>query len=185
MGLVLPAMIGLIYFVTDTFFYSLGYMYAFFAIFNLIWTTVFLEMWKRKCNAMAFNWGTYGTVKFEEARPEFVGQITVNPVTQRREPSYPKSKRQMKMFGVSVPVVLVFLVIAFFIMLASFWFEDWLKARFDITTTLGRMLMLAPSSLYAVVIIIMNSFYRKIAAHLNDWGKYIAFIHCMQQVMSR
>lgn len=29
-----------------------------FAILNLLWGTVFLEVWKRRCSEISFNWGT-------------------------------------------------------------------------------------------------------------------------------
>ena len=61
-ALILPAAVGLIYFLLETFVGHLPHGYAFFAIFNLFWTTLFLEAWKRKCNAKAFHWGTYGEI---------------------------------------------------------------------------------------------------------------------------
>lgn len=170
--LFLPAAVGLIYFLLDTFVGHLPHGYAFFAIFNLFWTTLFLEAWKRKCNAKAFNWGTYGLVKFEEPRAEYHGPIRINPVTGRREPHYPESKRAYKKYLVSAPVVVVFLCLAFLMMLNFFWFEDFLKTKVDVSTTLGGFVMLVPSILYAVVIIIVNSIYRKIASFLNDWENH-------------
>lgn len=31
---------------------------VFFCVFNLLWVTVFLEVWKRKCSELAYVWGT-------------------------------------------------------------------------------------------------------------------------------
>lgn len=59
-ALFLPAAFGLLYFLLDTFVGHLPHGYAIFAIFNLFWTTLFLEFWKRKCSSKAFRWGTYG-----------------------------------------------------------------------------------------------------------------------------
>ncbi|XP_071496822.1 anoctamin-10-like [Diadema antillarum] len=171
-ALFLPAAVGLVYFLLDTFVGHLPHGYAFFAIFNLLWTTIFLEAWKRKCNVMAFKWGTYGMVKFEEPRAEYHGAITTNPVTGRREPHYPESKRNYKKYGVSAPIIMVFLCLAFLMMLAFFWFEDYLMTKVDAKTTVGGLVLLIPSILYAVVIIIINSIYRKIASFLNDWENH-------------
>ena len=59
-ALLLPAGVGLFYYLYYTFFGKSSHGYAVFAIFNLIWTTLFLESWKRKCATMAYHWGTYG-----------------------------------------------------------------------------------------------------------------------------
>ncbi|XP_003726602.1 anoctamin-10 isoform X1 [Strongylocentrotus purpuratus] len=171
-ALFLPAAFGLLYFLLDTFVGHLPHGYAIFAIFNLFWTTVFLEFWKRKCSSKAFRWGTYGKVKFEEPRAEYHGPIGTNPVTGRREPRYPASKRFYKKYCVSAPIILVFLCLAFLMMLGFFWFEDYLKTKVDVTTTVGGLVLLVPSVLYAVVIIIVNSIYRKIASFLNDWENH-------------
>ncbi|XP_063951200.1 anoctamin-10-like [Lytechinus pictus] len=171
-ALFLPAAFGLIYFLLDTFVGHLPHGYAIFAIFNLFWTTLFLEFWKRKCSSKAFRWGTYGMVKFEEPRAEYHGPIGTNPVTGRREPRYPESKRFYKKYCVSAPIILVFLCLAFLMMLGFFWFEDYLKTKVDVNTTVGGLVLLLPSVLYAVVIIIVNSFYRKIASFLNDWENH-------------
>ena len=32
-----------------------------FAILNLMWATVFLEAWKRRCSEISFKWGTLKT----------------------------------------------------------------------------------------------------------------------------
>ena len=38
---------------------------AWFAVLNLIWTTVFLEIWKRECSSLSFQWGTLSRNKGE------------------------------------------------------------------------------------------------------------------------
>ena len=170
-ALVLPAAVGLIYYLFFTFWGPPSHGYAVFAIFNLIWTTLFLEAWKRKCAAMAYSWGTYGMVKFEEPRPQFYGPLHRNPVTGREEPHYPKWKRSLKKVGVSVPVIVVFLLVSFAIMLGSFTCEDYVKLRMDITKMPGQAAFLLPSMVYAVTIVIINKFYRQLASFLNDWGE--------------
>ena len=32
--------------------------YVLFSIFNVIWATIYLEMWKRKSAELAYRWGT-------------------------------------------------------------------------------------------------------------------------------
>ncbi|XP_072051676.1 anoctamin-10-like, partial [Amphiura filiformis] len=171
-ALFLPAGVGLFYYLYYTFFGKSSHGYAVFAIFNLIWTTLFLESWKRKCATMAYHWGTYGMVKFEEARAEFVGVLTINAVTGRKEPYYPKWKRQLKKYAVSAPIIFVILVMAFFVMLASFKCEDYIMERYDVKTTTGSIMFSLPSCVYAVVILVTNGFYRNLAKWLNDWENH-------------
>ncbi|XP_022082419.1 anoctamin-10-like isoform X2 [Acanthaster planci] len=171
-ALVLPAVVGLLSYLLAAFLGPPSHGYALFAIFNLLWTTLFLEAWKRKCAGMAYSWGTYGMVKFEEPRPQFYGPLHRNPITGREEPHYPKWKRNMKKFGVSLPVILGFLVVAFGIMLASFTCEDYIKARMDITKMPGSVVFLLPSMIYAVAIVVINKFYRQLASYLNDWENH-------------
>lgn len=40
---------------------------AWFAALNLIWTTIFLEIWKRKCCTISFEWGTLSRNKGERS----------------------------------------------------------------------------------------------------------------------
>ncbi|XP_033625980.1 anoctamin-10-like [Asterias rubens] len=170
-ALVLPASVGLLYYLI-TFWGPPSHGYAVFAVFNLIWTTLFLEAWKRKCSAMAYSWGTYGMVKFEEPRPQFYGPLHRNPITGREEPSYPKWKRVLKKVGVSIPVIIFFLLVSFAIMLGSFTCEDYIKGKMDITKMPGQGLFLLPSMVYAVTIVIINKFYRQLASFLNDWENH-------------
>lgn len=47
--------------------------YVIFASFNLIWSTVILEVWKRGCANMTYRWGTLVMKRqFEEPRPGFM-----------------------------------------------------------------------------------------------------------------
>lgn len=67
-ALIPPALIGLIYFLTS---WENINKHTFFAGFNLIWVTVFLEAWKRYSNELAYNWGTINTQTVEEPRTAF------------------------------------------------------------------------------------------------------------------
>lgn len=44
-----------------------------FAIFNVVWATLFLEEWKRRGAEFAYKWGTLDTPaeSIEEPRPQF------------------------------------------------------------------------------------------------------------------
>lgn len=44
-----------------------------FALFNVVWATLFLERWKRRGAELAYKWGTLDTPSesLEEPRPQF------------------------------------------------------------------------------------------------------------------
>lgn len=53
-------------------------------------------MWKRKCNELAFTWGTIGMTSLDEPRPNFRGQMGIDAVTGRTMPQYPRWKTNVK-----------------------------------------------------------------------------------------
>ena len=170
-ALVPPALLGFIVYITS-FSNVTGRIVV--AVFNLVWATVFLEVWKRQAATLAYNWGTIHTEKFEEARAAYHGELGMNKITGRLEPKYPKWKRALKFYGCSVPAVLFCLYVAFAVMLVYFWIEGhaiaWSKEHPGIG---GMIVMNLPSVVYAIIIIIMNAIYRKIAKALTDWGECV------------
>ncbi|XP_077868083.1 anoctamin-10-like [Saccoglossus kowalevskii] len=172
MSLIVPALFGLFYYVYHSFLDKKETNFTAFAIFNLVWSTLFLEAWKRKCAAITYHWGTYGMVKFEEPRPNFVGTVGRNRITNRVELTYPKWKRSLKKYLVSLPVILMFLFIAIVVMLGYFWFEKWIQEKMDVESYTGQLMQFVPSSLYAVIIVIMNAIYRIVATLLNNWENH-------------
>lgn len=74
------------------------------------------------------------------------------------------------MYAVSIPIVFVCLIAAFFIMLVSFWAEDFCKKSEEYLPYI-----MLPSIIYSVVVLIMNAYYRKLATCLTEWGKLIIY----------
>lgn len=68
------------------------------------------------------------------------------------------------MYCVSMPIVFLCMLGAFFVMLISFWIEDYLK---QIGSTWALHI---PSILYTALVYIMNVYYRKLANFLTEWG---------------
>lgn len=80
------------------------------AVFSMLWSTVVMEMWKRRSSTLSYRWGTLHLAeRFAEPRPGFHGDVGVNPVTGRMEPLFPEWQRDLRMALVSVPVVGLFL----------------------------------------------------------------------------
>uniref|UniRef100_A0A8C1I3P6 Anoctamin n=1 Tax=Cyprinus carpio carpio TaxID=630221 RepID=A0A8C1I3P6_CYPCA len=169
-ALVPMALIGIPYYLFDWEDYD---KYVLFAVFNLVWSTVFLEVWKRCSATFAYGWGTLSRKKaFEEPRAGFHGALGFNPITGREEPVYPSSKRQLRIYLVSVPFVLLCLYLSFYVMMVYFDMENWAISVYNENPNFGTgILLFVPSIIYAVVIEIMNLLYRYAAEFLTNWGE--------------
>ncbi|XP_061633629.1 anoctamin-10 isoform X4 [Phyllopteryx taeniolatus] len=171
MALVPLALIGMLYCQFDWENYD---KYVFFAVFNLIWCTVILELWKRCSASLAYHWGTLSRKKvFEEPRPGFHGILGFNPVTGREEPLYPKAKRQLRIYLVSLPFVLLCLYLSLYVMMIYFQMEGWALMLHDRDPTFWtKILLFIPGIIYAVVIEVMNLIYRYVAEFLTEWENH-------------
>nr|XP_057912770.1 anoctamin-10 [Doryrhamphus excisus]XP_057912771.1 anoctamin-10 [Doryrhamphus excisus]XP_057912772.1 anoctamin-10 [Doryrhamphus excisus] len=171
LALVPMALLGLLYYLFDWDDYG---KYVFFAVFNLIWCTVVLQLWKRYSASLAYHWGTLSRKKvFEEPRPGFHGVLGFNPVTGREEPLYPNSKRQLRVYLVSLPFVLLSLYLALCVMMVYFQMEGWALLVHDREQGfLTGILVYIPSIIYAVVITVMNALYRYAAEFLTEWENH-------------
>lgn len=152
--------------------------YVMFATFNLLWSTVILEVWKRICAVMTYRWGTLLMKRqFEEPRPGFHGVLGINPVTGREEPVYSSIKRQLRIYLVSVPFVCLCLYFSLYVMMIYFDLEQWaLDYHEENKSHFSSLMLYVPSIIYAVVIEIMNRIYRYAAEFLTSWGKKVAYI---------
>ncbi|KAJ8415704.1 hypothetical protein AAFF_G00402610 [Aldrovandia affinis] len=165
------AFIGIPYYLFDWEDYD---KYVVFAVFNLVWCTVILEAWKRCSASLAYGWGTLSRKKaFEEPRPGFHGTLGLNPVTGREEPVYPNARRQLRIYLVSVPFVLLCLYLSLYVMMVYFRLEVWaLQLHDDEPTAWTSLLLFVPSIIYAVVIEAMNRLYRYVAEFLTEWENH-------------
>ncbi|XP_067888676.1 anoctamin-10 [Heterodontus francisci] len=145
-----------------------------FATFNLVWSTIVLEVWKRWCAKLAYKWGTLTMKKtFEEPRPGFHGKLGVNPATGRKEPTYPHYKRQLRIYLVSVPFVCLSLYVCLLVMMVYFHMEEQALAYDkEAETVFSSVLLYLPSVIYALVIEIMNRIYRQAAEYLTSWENH-------------
>ena len=173
LALVPPAVLG----VVATFFnYDVFTQIAFCAM-NLIWATLFLEMWKRYAASLAYKWGSLGDAKFEPARAEYYGTLGTNPVTGRLELTYPKKKRMLMFYFVTLPILITCLFFAVSVMLMYFNIQEAVNEyHFIEDTCFSNFLLRVPSPIYATIICVMNIGYRKLAQVLNDLGQFIAYI---------
>lgn len=93
-------------------------------------------------------------------------------MTGRQEPLYPNAKRQLRVYLVSLPFVLLCLYLSLYVMMIYFLMEGWALSVHDAEPTFWTgILCFIPSVLYAVVIEIMNLIYRYAAEFLTEWGE--------------
>lgn len=148
-----------------------------FAILNLVWGTVFLEAWKRRCSEISFRWGTLksgiGTEEVEEPRPAYWGEKRTSPITGQTEYYYPPWKRKIKTYCVSYPIVFFCLKIATVVMLLNFKFLDAVEARYnDVGGIFASIMLSLPSIVYAIAIAVLNNLYHQLATFLTEWENH-------------
>lgn len=144
-----------------------------FAILNLIWGTVFLEAWKRRCAEISFKWGTLTSgmtsEQDEEPRPQYLGTKRLSPITGEMEHYYPSWKRNLKVYCVSYPIVVLCMILATMTMLLNFKFLHSMEARYSNAKGIVASVMLSlPSVAYAVAIAVLNNLYHQLATFLTE-----------------
>ena len=141
-------------------------------VFNLIWLTVFLEMWKRRTAELAYRWGTINLELVEDPRPEYYGVPGHDPITGRIQPQYSKTACLMKVYFVSGPILIFMLLLLFGTMLQFLEYDSHIKSFVsDDDSRIIRLIKLQlPSTCYVVVIMLFTSVYRLLAVKLTNWG---------------
>ncbi|KAF7995991.1 hypothetical protein HCN44_008746 [Aphidius gifuensis] len=175
MCLVVPTALGVIYWVG-----IIGrnqeledVVYVLFSTFNLIWTIVYLETWKRKIAELTYKWGTLEKRDgiLMKPRPLNEGTCEISPFTKGLRHTYPNLARNAIRCCITLPTTAVFLFFVFIVMILSFRIQD----RWDeYLKVAGYELWLSyiPKVLLAMMIALMDEAYLKIAIRLNDLENY-------------
>ncbi|XP_068853147.1 anoctamin-8 [Aphelocoma coerulescens] len=170
-AMVYPAVFGsILYTFTDSDQTSQDISCVVFAIFNVIWATLFLEEWKRRGAEFAYKWGTLDTPaeSIEEPRPQFRGMKRISPVTSAEEFYYPPWKRLLFQSLVSLPVCLACLCLVFLLMLGCFQLQELVLS----IPELPRILRFLPKIILALIVTACDELYKKVALWLNDMENY-------------
>uniref|UniRef100_A0A8C6USC6 Anoctamin n=1 Tax=Neogobius melanostomus TaxID=47308 RepID=A0A8C6USC6_9GOBI len=140
------------------------------AVFSMIWSTVFMELWKRRSASLSYRWGTLHLAeRFAEPRPGFHGNLGVNPVTGRVEPLFPEWQRDLRMALVSVPVVGLFLGLVIVGMLVFYWGEAQVKQiHQDWDSMWTQALLFLPSVLHIAYTNMLATVYMTVAQALTE-----------------
>ncbi|XP_033489932.2 anoctamin-10 [Epinephelus lanceolatus] len=144
------------------------------AVFSMLWSTVVMELWKRRSSSLSYRWGTLHLAeRFAEPRPGFHGDLGVNPVTGRVEPLFPEWKRDLRMALVSVPVVGLFLGLVILGMIGFYWGEAQVQQlNTDWDSLLSQTLIYMPSVLHIVYTNMLATVYRTVALSLTEFENH-------------
>ncbi|XP_051884146.1 anoctamin-10 isoform X2 [Pristis pectinata] len=144
-----------------------------FSVFNIIWSTVIMELWKRHSFVLAYTWGTLQmNSQFEEPRMGYKGPMGTNPITHRRQPYYPTWKRKVKIWLVSVPVLCLFLAFSLYGMFIFLRLEAWVKALYSENEDCWGCMLYIPGILHTLCITALNVCYKEIAEVLTEWENH-------------
>ncbi|XP_061831836.1 anoctamin-8 [Nerophis lumbriciformis] len=141
-----------------------------FALFNVVWATLFLERWKRRGAELAYKWGTLDppAESLEEPRPQFRGVKRCSPVTGCEEFYYPPWRRRVFRWLVSLPICLLCLCFVFLVMLICFELQEFVMGIKE----MPRLARFIPKIMLAITVTACDEVYRKIACWLNDMENY-------------
>lgn len=140
-----------------------GERQVFFCCFYVVWSVVFLEIWKRKCSKAAYSYGTLSLTNMEIPRPDYYGKLGKDPITGKMTPQYPIWKTMCQVYLVSVPVILCCIVGAAFMTICQFWYEDSLIEKYGYES----YIVLVPSICQSVFVAILTVFYDRFATYLT------------------
>ncbi|XP_006810074.1 anoctamin-8-like [Neolamprologus brichardi] len=140
-----------------------------FALFNVVWATLFLERWKRRGAELAYKWGTLDAPaeSLEEPRPQFRGIKRCSPITGCEEFYYPPWRRRLFRWLVSLPICILCLCFVFLVMLICFELQEFVMGIKE----MPRLARFIPKIMLAITVTACDEVYRKIACWLNDMGE--------------
>uniref|UniRef100_A0A915I863 Anoctamin n=1 Tax=Romanomermis culicivorax TaxID=13658 RepID=A0A915I863_ROMCU len=171
-----PAFFGLVFwlFLMGDHQLSQDVCYVAFALFNIVWASIYLEWWKRVQAEYAYRWGTLGMESefLAEPRPLHRGDLHISPITGRLEPYYPDWKRRMIRYFFSFPVTFLCLLLFFFVMLFIFQVQEVTDKYFYESTIVLNWIVFVPKLSLAVAIFVAAELYSKFALWLNDLENY-------------
>lgn len=198
--LIVPAVLGVILFIFQVRDGTLDHpLVPVYSLFIALWSTLFLEFWRRRNVELAQRWGVLGYEREEVKRPQFSGEFRPNAITGEIEKYYPTYRRVLK-YLVSTSFVMGGLTLVAYLMVYIFSTRDELVesltakqvagANGTVTVEsgtasldLGDMLtytdreefwiaLSLPSALYGLMIPVMDFLFHWVAVKLNMWENH-------------
>ncbi|KAL7692429.1 putative anoctamin [Plasmopara halstedii] len=148
-----------------------GYFLVAFAIFVVIWSSMFSEFWKRKNGLLGSLWGCHALYEGLHYRPQFRGIKSYNSITDVEELTYENRAKRHRWFAVSVTVVTIMVGIVIIALVGLFVLKHLINdgdTSSNIDIKFRTPLTLAVTVGNAIQILILNMIYRLVARKLND-----------------
>ncbi|RLN26609.1 hypothetical protein BBJ28_00017546, partial [Nothophytophthora sp. Chile5] len=150
-----------------------SYILIAFAIFVVLWSSLFSEIWKRKNGLLGALWGLHGFEEVSHYRPQFRGTKSYDPITDVEEMTYESRAKRHRWFVVSVIVMTVMVGIVLVALFGLFVLKYWINntdnlQKKNIDTKYQESLTLSVTVGNAIQIIVLNMIYRRVAKQLND-----------------
>ncbi|CAI5733837.1 unnamed protein product [Hyaloperonospora brassicae] len=177
--LIFPAIAGIITFVyvearqavTGT--NEQGYILIAFAVFVVVWSSLFSELWKRKNGLLDSLWGLSGLQESFRYRPQFRGTKSYHPVTDAEEVTFESKTKRRRAFVVSVLVVTLMVGIVVVALFGLFVLKHWINStdrseKPNVSAEYRTTLTFGVTAANAIQILVLNMVYRTVARKLND-----------------
>ncbi|XP_023291245.2 anoctamin-10 [Lucilia cuprina] len=156
-ALIFPVLFGLLQ-------YIWRFNYSLVCGFYVIWTTIFLELWKRKCAGYSYRWGTIEMTSLDKPRTNYKGVLKPDPITGKMTMQYPMRYTYLQMYLVSYPVVGLCVIASAYFALYQFQIEAEVLADFGPDS----WLLYVPVIVQSILIAIFSWAYEKLATFLTD-----------------
>ncbi|KAG0282987.1 Anoctamin-7, partial [Linnemannia gamsii] len=135
-----------------------------FALFMSMWSTIYIEFWKRANQYYAFHWNMNDYERVELPRTEFrATKVRFSPVTGKRELYYPVYWKALRLIASSIAVIIAVLVVigsVACLMIFKAWCRHHLGGPYAT--------IVATAMLNLVVIIILGEIWCRVAEWLTD-----------------
>ncbi|GAB9469453.1 hypothetical protein Gpo141_00006732 [Globisporangium polare] len=150
-----------------------GYILIAFAVFIVIWSSVFAEVWKRKNGLFNSLWGLHGFHRSFRYRAQFRGTKSYNPITDAEEMTYESKAKRRRAFLISMVVVLMMVCIVCVALFALFLLKHAINEqdtykKYKVDAKYRSSMTMGVTGLNAIQILILNTVYRGVAKKLND-----------------
>jgi anoctamin-10/anoctamin-7 len=145
----------------------------FFGLFMCLWSTFFLEFWKRRNATLAMEWGMTEFEEEEQDRPQFEGELVPSPINGEMI-KRPDPKRQLQRFTQGCFVVFTMVSMVLGVVTGIYYFRFWATQadnynQFSWLGLEGKFVAgIIASALNAVQIQVMGAIYQGIAVRMTD-----------------
>ena len=143
----------------------------YFACFMALWSTLFLEFWKRKEKTYAMRWGMCGYEEEEQTRPQFIGERRPSPVDGKEYLYFPRNEAQMRLLQSST-IILGFILVVIAVVASIFILKLVLSGIQALTVGGTQLGSIIASIANALQIQVMNIIYGGVAIKLNDYENH-------------